>query len=71
MMLKWLIAAVVLYGGFVTLLYLAQRWFQYFPERQRTAPWAVGLPEAEEAVLDTADSERVIVWHVPRTRPSR
>ena len=64
-MLKWLFAAVVLYGGFVALLFVAQRSLQYFPERQRTAPWAVGLPEAEEAVLDTADGERVIVWHVP------
>jgi hypothetical protein len=65
MMLKWLLAAVVLYGGFVALLYVAQRSLQYFPERQRTAPRAAGLPEAEEAVLDTADGERVIVWHVP------
>ena len=65
MMLKWLIAAVIIYGGFVALLYLAQRWMQYFPERRRTAPSAVGLTKAEEVVLDTADSERVIVWHVP------
>jgi len=64
-MWKWLFAAVVLYGGFVALLYVAQRSLQYFPERRRTAPSAVGLPEAEEAVLDTADGERVIVWHVP------
>jgi fermentation-respiration switch protein FrsA (DUF1100 family) len=64
-MLKWLIAAVGLYGGFVALLYVAQRSLQYFPERRRTAPSVVGLPEAEEAVLDTADGERVIVWHVP------
>ena len=64
-MLKWLLAAVVLYGGFVALLYVAQRSVQYFPERRRTAPRAAGLPEAEEAVLDTADGERVIVWHVP------
>ena len=64
-MLKWLIAAVVLYGGFVALLYVAQRSLQYFPERRRTAPRAIGLPEAEEVVLDTADGERVIVWHVP------
>ena len=64
-MWKWLIAAVVLYGGFVALLYVVQRSLQYFPERRRTAPRAVGLPEAEEAVLDTADGERVIVWHVP------
>src|SRR5215831_18854848 len=65
MMLKWLFAVVVLYGGFVALLYVVQRSLQYFPERQRTAPSAAGLPEAEEAVLDTADGERVIVWHVP------
>jgi fermentation-respiration switch protein FrsA (DUF1100 family) len=65
-MLNWLIAAVVLYSGFVALLYMAQRSLQYFPERGRTAPWAVGLTEAEEVVLDSADGERVIVWHVPR-----
>ena len=66
MMLKWLLAALIIYGGFVALLYLAQRSLQYFPERRRTAPSAVGLTKAEEVVLDTADSERVIVWHVPR-----
>ena len=65
MMVKWLIGAVVLYAGFVALLYLAQRSLQYFPERRRTTPAASGLPEAEELVLDTADGEHVIVWHVP------
>jgi len=65
MILKWFIAAVIIYGAFVALLYLAQRSLQYFPERRRTAPSAVGLTKAEEVVLDTADSERVIVWHVP------
>ncbi len=65
MMLKWLIAAAILYGGFVALLYLVQRSLQYFPERRRTTPRAAGLPEAEEAVLDTADGERVIIWHLP------
>ena len=64
-MLKWLLALVGLYGGFVALVYVVQRSLQYFPERQRTAPSAAGLPEAEEAVLDTADGKRVIVWHVP------
>src|SRR5262249_61165542 len=28
-------------------------------------PAVAGLPEAQEVVLDTADGERVIVWHVP------
>jgi uncharacterized protein len=65
MMLKSLIAVIVLYGGFVALVYVGQRSLQYFPERGRTAPGTIGLPEAEEVVLDTADGERVIVWHVP------
>jgi len=46
MMLKWLIAAVIIYGGLVALLYLAQRSLQYFPERRRTALSAVGLTKA-------------------------
>jgi hypothetical protein len=33
---------------------------QYFPERRGTAPQAVGLPEAEEAVLDTADGDNSV-----------
>ena len=64
-MMKWIIAAVVFYGGIVALLYMAQRSLQYFPERRRTDPRAAGLPEAEEALLDTGDGEQVIVWHVP------
>jgi hypothetical protein len=31
MMMKWIIAAVVCYGGTVALLYVAQRSLQYFP----------------------------------------
>jgi len=64
-MLKWFIASVVVYGAFVSLVYLAQRFLQYFPERRRTAPATIGLANAEEVVLDTADGEHVIVWHVP------
>src|SRR6266699_3190393 len=64
--LKWLVIFTLLgYGAFVALLYVTQRALQYFPERIRTAPAVAGLPEAEEVVLDTADGERVIAWHVP------
>lgn len=64
--LKWYLTfALTFYVGLVALLYFAQRTIQYFPERFRTAPAAAGLPEAEEVTLDTADGERVIVWHVP------
>ena len=54
--MKWIIAAVVCYGGTVAVLYVAQRSLQYFPERRRT-PQAGGLQEAGELVLDTAEGE--------------
>jgi uncharacterized protein len=64
--LKWaFILALGLYVGFTALLYFAQRSLLYFPETIRTAPAAAGLPQAEEVLLDTADGEKVIVWHVP------
>jgi fermentation-respiration switch protein FrsA (DUF1100 family) len=64
-LLKWLIGALVGFGGFVALMYVMQRSMMYFPDRTRTPPAAAGLPTAEEIVLDTADGEKVIVWHVP------
>jgi uncharacterized protein len=62
--LKLLLGALVLFGGFVALMYVAQRSLMYFPDRQRTAPAAAGLPSVEEVVLDS-EGEKVIVWHVP------
>jgi fermentation-respiration switch protein FrsA (DUF1100 family) len=64
-LLKWLIVAALVYGGFVVLMYVAQRSLMYFPERLRTAPVEAGLPGVQEVVLDTADGEKVIVWHAP------
>jgi hypothetical protein len=55
----------VLYSALLALLYIVQRSLQYFPERRRTAPSTVGLSEVEEAVLDTADGERVIARNTP------
>jgi fermentation-respiration switch protein FrsA (DUF1100 family) len=66
-----LIYALLFYCGLVALLYFAQRSLQYFPERIRTAPASAGLPQAEEVVLDTADRERVIAWHVPPNAPDK
>ena len=53
------------YLGIVALMYFTQRSLMYFPETIRTAPADAGLPEAQEMVLDTADGEKIIVWHVP------
>ena len=64
-LLKCLIAAAAAFGGFVALMYVAQRSLMYHPERLRTPPEAAGLFGAQEVVLDTADGEKVIVWHIP------
>ena len=64
-LLKWLIGALVAFGGFVALMYVAQRSLMYFPDRERISPTDAGLRDAQEVVLDTADGEKVIAWHVP------
>lgn len=65
LMKSLLIGAVGFYLGLLALLYVGQRALMYFPEAMRTAPAAAGLAQAEEVMLDTADGERVIAWHIP------
>jgi fermentation-respiration switch protein FrsA (DUF1100 family) len=60
-----LLIVLVGYAALAALLYFAQRALMYFPDRARVPPAAVGLPNASEVVLDTADGEKIIVWHVP------
>ena len=64
-LLKWLLGAIVLFGCFVAFMYATQRSLMYFPDTRRTPPADAGLRDAEEVVLDTADGEKVIAWHVP------
>jgi uncharacterized protein len=59
-----LLVGAGIYLALVAVMYFAQRSLMYFPETLRTAPTQAGLPQAEEVVLDTADGERVIVWHI-------
>lgn len=64
--LAWLIGVIAAcYLGLLTLMYLGQRKLQYFPDPIRRTPVSVGLPQAEETMLDTSDGERIVVWHVP------
>jgi hypothetical protein len=42
-LLKWLIAVAAMFGGFVALMYVAQRALMYHPEALRTPPAAAGL----------------------------
>ena len=37
-LLEWLIVAAALFGGLVSLMYVAQRSLMYFPERLQTPP---------------------------------
>jgi fermentation-respiration switch protein FrsA (DUF1100 family) len=63
--LRWLLLAGLLcYLGSVAVLYFTQRALMYFPDTTRTSPAAAGFAQGEEVLLDTADGERVIVWHV-------
>lgn len=63
--LKWALAALITFGGICAVMYFAQRKLMYFPETARTMPAAAGFPAAEEVMLDSADGESVIAWHVP------
>src|SRR6202051_1639063 len=65
-LLKWMLMAVLAgYVGVVAVLYFVQRALMYFPDTVRTSPAAAGLPGAQEILLETADRERVIAWHLP------
>jgi uncharacterized protein len=64
--LKWiLLFAVAGYAALVALLFLTQRSLMYFPDTRRINPAGVGLSQAQEVTLQSADGVRVIVWHVP------
>jgi fermentation-respiration switch protein FrsA (DUF1100 family) len=63
--LKGIVVAALVFGGFVVMMYVAQRSLMYHPERLRTPPAAAGLPDVQEVMLDTADGEKVIAWHSP------
>ena len=64
-LIKWGLIALAAFGGLTALMYITQRKLMYFPETARTAPAVAGFAAAQEIVLDTADGERVIAWHVP------
>ena len=58
-----LIAVVALYLAAVTVMYVSQRRFIYFPEPARTLPQSVGLPDVSERIIATPDGEKLIAWY--------
>ena len=71
--LKWALGiALAGYVGGVAVLYVIQRDLLYRPPQTvRTSPVDAQFPAAEEIVLDTADGEKVIAWHVPPQREGK
>ena len=65
--LKW--SAIIVVGAYccvLVALYLMQRAMMYpAPQTVRTAPAATGFAQAQEIILETADGETAIAWHVP------
>jgi len=70
--LRWLLIVIAFgYAAGLAVLLFAQRLFLFpVPTVARTSPQQAGFPQAEEHILDTADGEKVIVWHVP-AKPGR
>ena len=64
-LLKWLLGALVLFGGFVVFMYIAQRSLMYFPDTLRTPPADAGWPTRRRSCSTPSDGEKVIVWHLP------
>jgi len=60
-----LMIAVGSYAAVGALLFVVQRKLQYSPETVRTLPATIGLPQARERVIATADNEKIILWEIP------
>ena len=58
------IAALCIYVGIATVLYVMQRSLMYFPDTVHVTPAQAGLPQAEEVALTAADGVAITVWHV-------
>jgi len=63
LLLKVAVFALCAYAAVLLAAYLGQRRLMYFPDRVRTLPAQVGLPDVEERILKTPDGARVVVWY--------
>jgi uncharacterized protein len=63
---KWiLVLAAGGYAALLVLLYVTQRSLLYFPDPRPWQPSDLGLSQADNETLQSADGVRVRVWHVP------
>jgi uncharacterized protein len=61
------IAALCVYVGIASVLYVTQRSLMYFPDTEHVTPTQAGLPRVEEVALTAADGVGSTVWHVAPT----
>ncbi|MGI9356045.1 MAG: alpha/beta hydrolase, partial [Rhizobiaceae bacterium] len=62
-MVKFAYAAIAIYAVIVSVMYLAQRRLQYFPNTEFADATSVGLSHIEQVALKTADGETLVAWY--------
>ena len=61
-----IIAGVILFYVVLAIgIYILQSLFIYRPKKLHTLPKDIGLDQAEEILLDTADGKQIVAWHAP------
>lgn len=53
----------------LAVLWFSQRWLIYFPDSHPPPPHTLGLPGAEEVLIQTEDDLTLHAWFVPSTAP--
>ena len=71
-MLNLLLSLAGIYALICIVARLLHRTFIYLPDRTRSAPEAMGLPEVQEITLKAADGVNLIAWYLPArgTKPT-
>jgi len=63
----WLVAVLVVVGGFIAVVWFGQRHLIYFPDTTSPRPPA----DAREVTLETSDGLRLAAWRVSPSAPDR
>ncbi len=66
-MVKFAVTALVIYGLVVTLMYVAQRRLQYFPNTEFADASVSDVANVEQVSLKTRDGEMLVAWYKAST----
>lgn len=70
MMLKFFLIPFLIYLGILSVLYLNQRWFIYFPSSLQMSPSQAGVPEMQIVTLQTEDGLNLQAWYRESKAPN-